>query len=211
MARKIQTGKVVEMTNPFDAIAKPKEAVAATKKSGIPNAATNEEMIKAVDELIKVKAKLAELEALKAGHEETIVSKVAVEQESDARKGNYHKSYYVNGSNDSKVTYTTVDKFSAVKADTIEALKACIGETKYTEWFEKKRTVTLVEGALANAALVAKLMKAIETSGMAINEVFNVVDTVVAKPGLDEKQFGLAQERLQEFRSLVKQNKASLK
>jgi hypothetical protein len=109
------------------------------------------------------------------------------------------------------VTYTTVDKFSAVKSEVVDDLKACIGEAKFNEWFEKRRTVTLVKGALANATLVGKLMKAIEASGMSIGEVFNVVDTTVAKSGLDEKQFGLAQERLQVFRSLVKQNKASLK
>ena len=205
--RKIQTGDAVPIVDAFDAIAKSKQT--AAKTSGIPTIKLSVELAKNVDTLITTKAQIAALEANKAAAEERLNDVVSVDQEQDARKGNFSKSYYLHGTTDTKITYTKTDKFSAVDSDIIPDLKTLIGDEKYDLWFEKKRNIKFL--AAENKDLMAKIMAAITAAGLSLAEVFEVTDTIVAKPGLDEKQFELSPVALAKFKVLVKQNKASFK
>ena len=81
----------------------------------------------------------------------------------------------------------------------------------YDDLFETKRNISIKKEVLDNDTLVNKIATACEKAGLSIGEIFDVGDKVVAKSGLDKKQYDLPKSKLEVFRTLVKQNKPALK
>ena len=96
LKRKIQTGDVSVVTiigDPFAALAQ--TPVASSKKSSKMTAKVTDAIKKAVDKLVSTKATLTSLEAEKAALEEQIIEHVRPQQDANARKGEFSKSYLV--------------------------------------------------------------------------------------------------------------------
>ena len=209
--RKIQTGEVsIAITSdPFAELAKSPAAV--SKKSSKMTAKVTEPIKKAVDKLVNTKASIASLEAEKAALEEQIIGHVRPQQDENARKGDFSKSYLVEGES-SNVTYVTSDRFSVPKTpEELEALKRLLGPDRFNEWFDKERTITLKESASKNPEFIRVLQTALAAAQLNFADSFEVIDTVYAKKELDMKQYVLAQPVLDQFRTLCKQNKPALK
>lgn len=187
----------------FDAIAKPK-AEAKAKSSKI--AATVTDAIKsAVDGFIRIKAQLAALEAEKVDYATAIIDHVRPQQDRLAYTGQYSKSFSVAGTT-GEVLYTATDRFSVPKGEAEqEALAACVGNKFFEEHYETRRQVVVKPSATENKELMAKWRKAIEAAGLDFGDVFEVTDTLVAKPDLDVAQYELKPDKLAEFRTLCKQ------
>lgn len=209
--RKIQTGEIVSIavTDPFSEIAKP--AAPTTKKSSKLTAKVNDTIKSAVDKLVSTKATLTSLEAEKADLEEKIINHVRPQQDDNARKGDFSKSYLVEG-NSSNVTYVTSDRFSVPKTEEeLDALKRLLGQDRFNAWFEKKRTIKLKESASTNQTFITALRSALDTAGLSFADSFEVTDITVAKSDLDMKQYELGENVLEQFRTLCRQNKPALK
>jgi hypothetical protein len=197
--------------DPFTAIAKSAPVSTAKSKSTKPTANVTDEIKNSVDLVIQHKAEIKRLEAELTNHETSIIDHVRPQQDDNARSGAFSKSYEVPGNNGA-LTYVTSDRFSCPKEPAaIDQLKTLLGLTRFEEWFENKRTTNLQPGVLENPILVQKLVKAAADAGMSLGDVFDVVDTLVAKSDLDQKQYALKPAQLDEFRTLVRQNKPALK
>lgn len=132
------------------------------------------------------------------------------QQDSLAYKGTFTKSMSVAGVN-SEVTYVTSDRFSVPQdEEVLKELKKLVG-AKFDDLFETKRNIAIKAEVISNEVLLNKIAKACESAGLSIAEIFDVGDKVVGKDGLDEKQYQLTPEKLEVFRSLVRQNKPALK
>lgn len=195
--------------NPFDSIAQAAKP-ASTKKSH-PVANVTPDVRIAVDKVISTKASIVKLEHDLAEAEATIIEHVRPQQDDAARRGNFSKSFAVEGV-DGNLTYTTSDKFSITK-DPIEQdhIKDLCGAKWFAERFKVARNVTLTPAVQANTELLNKIVKAVTDAGITMAEAFIVTDTLVALPDLDLHQFDLPEAKLEEFRTLVKQNKPALK
>ena len=193
----------------FDKIAKPKDKVTTTKSSKKVASVTPNVKV-AVDQVIKCKAGIAKLKAEQEEFEGTIIDHVRPQQDNDARDGNFSKTYLVEG-HEGNLSYNTADSFSVPQdEDSQEALRDMLGD-KYDTWFKTKRVISLKEGIEKNEKLIDQIFEVITKAGLDPSDVFNAVDTVVAADDLDRKQYDLNQERLEVFRSIVKQRKAALK
>jgi len=207
MAKKVTQ---IVSADPFAAIAKPAAPV-ATKKSTKPTANVTDEIKASVDLFITHKAEVKRLEAEMANHETAIIEHVRPQQDDNARSGTFSKSYEVPG-NSGALTYVTSDRFSVTKdAPAVEQLKKLLGNARFEEWFETRRTITLKKEMQENQVFIQKLVKAVADAGMNLGDAFDVVDTLAAKPDLDQKQYSLKPAQLDEFRTLVRQNKPALK
>jgi hypothetical protein len=195
--------------NPFDAIAKPKEA---KKASSVKIAAEVTAAVKtAVDEVISIKAEINRKKAELDAQETIVIDHVSPQQDSKARSGEFSKSFYVEG-NTGALTYSTADSFSVPKDEAVqETVKTLIGEEKFNEWFKTKRTISLKEGLDGNTELINKITGAITKAGLDLADVFTVTDVLVHVDDLDRKQYDLDDQTLAEFRALVVPRKASLK
>ena len=204
------TGIVQAPADPFGAIAKP-AAPASSKKSEKPTAGVLPGIKKLVDLFLKNKSEVKLLEAEMASQETAIVAHVRPQQDDLARSGKFTKSLEVPGETGS-LTYVTSDRFSVPKETaTQDAIKALVGIARFEEWFETKRTITLKKEMQENADFIQKLVKAVAAAGMNLGDAFDVVDELRAKKDLDVKQYELTPAKLDEFRTLVRQNKPALK
>jgi hypothetical protein len=196
--------------NAFDKIAKPK---APAKKASTKIVADVSDDIKGkVDLVLHHKANIKQLEAEQLEAETAIIEHVRPQQDAQAYAGNFSKSFDVTG-NTGNLLYNTADSFSVPKDDAaIEAIKDLLGK-KFDDVLETKRVITLKAIAADNKELMDKVIAGIQAAGMELGDVFDVTDTYVTKPDLDRKQYDLfpKQPALENFRTLVKQRKASLK
>jgi len=200
---------IVSIGDPFAAIAKPSAPVSKTKSSK-PTAEVTNEIRNAVDLLIAHKAEIKRLEAESTESEALIIDHVRPQQDDLAREGKFTKSLEVPG-NTGALTYVTSDRFSVPnETDAIDSLKRLLGAT-FEDWFETKRTITLKKEAAEDQDFIQKLLKACEAAGMTIGDAFDVTDKLIAKPDLDQKQYGLSMKDLGIFRTLVRQSKPALK
>jgi hypothetical protein len=194
--------------NAFDKIAQ--KAPASPSKKSTKIAAVVDDAIKvAVDRVIQIKGQIKLLEQEQGDKETLIIDAVRPQQDAAAREGNYSKSFDVPG-NDGALVLTTADSFSVPKdAATLEAVKKTIGQKKYDEFIKNKRVVAVKPTVVADDKLVDKIMAVLDKAG--IENIFEVTDTPVACEDLDRKQYDLTQDKLDIFRTLVRQKKASLK
>lgn len=197
--------------NAFDKIAQKKEP-GTSKKSNKIAATVTDDIKKAVDTIIWAKAEINSLQAQLAENETLIIDHVKPQQDKNAYAGIFSKSFLVEG-NKGNITYTTSDKFSIPQDEASQdALKKLMGK-KYDEFFHTKRTITLLNKVQENEELVNKIIEAVKKAGINLEEAFKVEDIVVKKEGveMDRKQYELPEPKLETFRTLVKQAKASLK
>jgi hypothetical protein len=196
--------------NLFDTIAS-KDKPASSKKTNKIAAEVTQDIKKVVDKIINEKAEIDTLKSSLATHEEALINHVYPQQKKAAREGNYSKSFLVEGEK-GNLTYTTSDAFSIAKDETVHNdLKKLLGADKFAELFEYKRTITLKETVQNDAAFIQKLGKAVAAAGMTLGDAFEVTDILVAKDGLDQKQFEMSDDKLEVLRTLAKQKKAALK
>jgi hypothetical protein len=196
--------------NPFDAIAKPATTSAPSKSNKIA-AVVNDKIKAAVDTVINAKAAIAKLEFEKDEAETLIIGHVRPQQDKAAWTGNFSKSFAVEG-NVGNVTYTTSDKFSVPKEPEVqEAIRKCTGDKKFDEDFIVVRTISVKPAITEDLDKINKLVAACTKAGIDIGEFFSVTDVLKARPDLDRKQYDLTPKQLEEFRTLVRQNKPALK
>lgn len=182
----------------------------AGKKSDKIAAAVTEKIKKEVDNVINLKAQIKKLTAELSQAEQTIIDHVQPQQEKQARAGNYSKSFYVEGK-DGSLTYITSDRFTVPKDEEVhEALKTLLGKD-FDNYLEYKRSVNLTKKIMSDKALLNKVIKIITDAGISLSDAFEVKDILVTQPGVDKTQYELPPKTLVEFRTLVKQNKPSLK
>jgi len=199
--------KIAAVVNPFDAIA---QTVKPSGKSDKPTAKVTATIKEIVDRVISSKATIKTEEALLVEDEAEIVTCVRPQQDADARAGKFSKSYSVPG-NKGTLTYVTANKWSLPKdAASQAALKKLLGK-RYDLWFSPKRTIGIKPALGLDPVFTAKLVTACTAVGISIEESFEVFDTLVACEDLDKLQFELSAKDLEVFRSLVRQNKPSLK
>jgi len=197
-------------SNPFDAIAK---SSSPTKKSASNRIAAevNDEISTSVDLIIAHKAMIKSLEAEMDDYSDKVRDHVFKQQAIHARKGNYSKTFDVKG-NVGSLTYVASDRWTLPKeVELQEALEKFLGDKRFEEWFESRRTITLKPTAAENQDLITKLNKAIEAAGLSMADVFDVTDVLKSKKDLDENQFELDDKTLTQFRTICKQYKAGLK
>ena len=193
--------------NAFDKMASSPKPASKAKATKI-TASVNKYVKEAVDKVISIKASIKDLEADKLTTEAVIISHVRPQQDEEARTGNFSKSFDVSG-NKGNLVYTTSDKFSVPQEDDdINEIKNLL-KNKFEDFFEKERTVSLRPEVLKDDKLVNKIVSVLSKAGIA--DIFAVVDKYKSKKGLDEKQYNLDENDLDEFRTLVKQNKPALK
>jgi hypothetical protein len=194
----------------FDKIAK--KAEEKTKKSSIPTVAVPKNIAKNIDEFVAVKATIASSKTELLTLETGIIAHLQELQDKMAFEGDFEGSLRAQGLKEEAITYVTSDRFTAPQDEaSLAELKRLLGKT-YDDLFEIKRVTTMKKEALENEALLNKIASLCEKSGMLLNEAFEVGDKVVAKKGLNEKQYlSIPKDKLPIFRTLVRQYKASLK
>jgi hypothetical protein len=196
--------------NAFDAIAKPATTSAPSKSTKIA-AEVNDKIKAAVDTVINAKAAIAKLEFEKDEAETTIIGHVRPQQDKAAYAGNFSKSFAVEG-NVGNVTYTTSDKFSVPKEPEVQdSIRKCIGDKKFNADFKVFRTISVAPAITDDENKINKLIGAMTKAGIDIGEYFVVTDVLKALPDLDRKQYDLTPKQLEEFRTLVRQNKPGIK
>ena len=174
-------------------------------------AEVNDEISTSVDLIIAHKAMIKSLEAEMDDYSDKVRDHVFKQQAIHARKGNYSKTFDVKG-NVGSLTYVASDRWTLPKeVELQEALEKFLGDKRFEEWFESRRTITLKPTAAENQDLITKLNKAIEAAGLSMADVFDVTDVLKSKKDLDENQFELDDKTLTQFRTICKQYKAGLK
>lgn len=200
---------VTSKKNPFDAIAK--KAPVTGKKSSKVQAKVTDEIKAQVDQFVSIKGQIDALAAKKDQCQDKIISHVRPQQDELAYKGEFTKSLSVPG-NIGELTYVTTDRFSMPKEEEAQgALKELFGE-HFEECFKTKRTIVLKDEVQEDAVFMDKLIKAVKAAGREFSDTFDVTDSLVQKPDLDQKQYQfLPKEKLETFRSLAKPYSPSLK
>ncbi len=194
--------------DPFAKIAK-KDGTSSKKSTKIA-ASVTKKVKDAVEEVIEIKAQIKALKAKQDLAEQIIIEHVQPQQDAQARAGNYSKSFFVEGHKGSLV-YTSSDKYSIDKnAEVYEAIEEFLGDN-FDSFMKYVRTVALKPKVAENTTLVNKIIKACENAGISIDEAFDVKDVLVTLKDTDSKQFELSVDDLEQFRTLVRQYKASLK
>ncbi len=194
----------------FDKIAK-KSETPSSKKTSVVAAVVTKTIAKAVDEFVIINTTIKSAEADKKVLETQIIDYLRQQQDKLAYAGQFTKSMSAAGLDEkSRVTFVTTDRFTIPQDDaSLTEIKRVTGAA-YEDMFETKRTITMKE-VLENETLLNKIAAVCAKAGMVLSEVFEVGDKVVAKSGLDEKQYNLSSEKLDIFRTLVKQYKPALK
>lgn len=199
--------------NGFDKIAK--KATTATKKASVKVAAeVTKDMMQKVTRLISTKAQIKQLELDKATLEQEVIAVVRPQQDTLAYSGNYTNALEVAGAGEGeKVLYITQDRFILPQEEEpLSELRKVCGKV-YDEFFEVKRIISVKESVVKETSgeKLNRLVEACKKAGIDIAEVFDVADKVVAKPGLDQKQYDLPAEKLASFRVYARQFKPALK
>ena len=199
------------MSNPFDTLAKKSDSP-GKKKSDVVAAVVPKAVAKAIDEFVNIKVMVKSGEADLKVLETSIIECLREQQDALAYAGQFTKSLAANGLTETaRITFVTSDKFSVPQdEESLAELKRLTGKD-FDNMFETKRVIKVSEKALTNETLLTKIAGVCEKAGIPLSEVFEVGDKVIAKEGLDEKQYKLAKEKLPIFRTLVKQNKPALK
>jgi hypothetical protein len=197
--------------NAFDALSK--KATTATKKASIKiEASVTSDIRKKVDALIQTKAQIKQLESDKAIFEVAIIGHVQPQIDELAYNGSFTNAMSVPGSEQS-VSMIASDRFVVPQEDEpLDALRKVCGKS-YDEFFEVRRVITVKDTVVKESSgeKLGKLVDACKKAGIDIAEVFDVADKVVAKDNLLQNQYKLPKTTLQEFRSLVRPWKPSLK
>lgn len=208
------------MSNPFDGLAKKSDSP-GKKKSDVVAAVVPKKIAKNIDEFVAIKATVKSGEADLKVLETEIIECLREQQDTLAYAGQFTKSLAANGLTETvaangltetaRITYVTSDRFSVPQDEaSLTELKKITGPA-FDNMFETKRVITMKKDALENETLLMKIATACEKAGMPLVEAFDVCDKVIAKSGLDEKQYSLPKDKLSIFRTLVKQNKPALK
>jgi len=207
--KKTTARKVNWNENAFDALAK---TAPTSKSSTKPIVEVSDSIRKAVDAYLKAKAAEAKAKAEKEQSGEAIIDHVRKQQDKDAYAGKFSKSYEVPGTGDNKTTFVASDKFSvAQEAEVHDGIKDIVGDN-YPLVVTKVRTITLNEKMQQNEEFINKLVKLLADSELSLADAFEVTDKWVVVKGMDEAQYNLVPNtKLDEFRTLVKQAKPSLK
>jgi hypothetical protein len=117
---------------------------------------------------------------------------------------------------DSQVKYVTMDRFSVPQEpEALEALKKLVGK-KYDDMFETVQTILvkkeILNGSKESDAILNKIAAACEKAGLDIATLFDRTEKVIGKDDLDKKQYEVLKPvQLEEFRTLVRQAKPSLR
>ena len=199
------------MSNPFDGLAKKSDSP-GKKKSDVVAAVVPKKIAKNIDEFVAIKATVKSGEADLKVLETEIIECLREQQDTLAYAGQFTKSLAANGLTETaRITYVTSDRFSVPQDEaSLTELKKITGPA-FDNMFETKRVITMKKDALENETLLMKIAAACEKAGMPLVEAFDVCDKVIAKSGLDEKQYSLPKDKLSIFRTLVEQNKPALK
>ena len=190
---------------------------ASTKKSSKIAAVLSQDLKVAVDEVIVLKAQIKAAEATLGDREGALIEAVRPQQDDKAFNGLFSKSFLLEGvanaeGNAASLSYVTADKFSVPQEpEQLEAIKGCVGAQKYAEFFVEEPTVLIRAEVINNDSIMTSLLNAAEAAGLDINSIFDQRIKVKAKEGLDEKQYTLTPAKLAQFRTLVRQNKPSLR
>ena len=196
--------------NAFDKIKKSASDTAKTSSKKITASVTDAIKV-VVDKFVADKAAYKALEAKLKDAETLIIDHVRTQQDANAYRGDYAKSYLVAGKT-CEITYTTTDRFSIPQEEeTLKEIRKLIGEKKYNEFFKAKPSIVLKESVMKSEATLNKIASACEKAGLPIGDIFDMTEKIVACDNLDEKQYTIPAEKLVFFRALVKQYKASLK
>lgn len=195
--------------NAFDKIAK--SVTATEKKSDTPVAEVNAAIQSAVDSFVVTKARIKTDEATLKTLETTIIEHVRPQQDELGYCGSFTKSLKVPGT-ESTVTYVTSDRFSVTQDEPVQdALKTLVGPKNYDLFFQTKRTITVKKEVIDSEEKLNEMAAAIEKAGLNIADYFDVADKVIARDDLDRNQYKLTKSKLEEFRTMVRQNKPALK
>jgi hypothetical protein len=188
-----------------------KTGVAATKSASIHKEASVTDDVKAaVDKLVKAKATIKVAEADQQEAEELIIGHVKPQIDQLAYGGDFVKSLIVPGETASAM-YTQSDRFSVPQdADGIGRVQELTGEL-FDEMFELKTVLTVKPDVISSEEKLGKLVKALEKAGIDATEYFDNVARLVAKDGLDQKQYKLPASKLEDFRRDVRPSKPALK
>lgn len=196
------------MGSAFDKIAKKSNGTAKTADKVA--ATVNDEVKSAVDLVLAHKQEISRLEAELADKQDVIARHVRPQSDQLGFDGNYTKSMTVEG-NKGSILITYTDKWNVPQEDTIlKEIQKTTGKL-YAEFFPQRRSISMTEAALKDEATLNKVAEACKKAGLPIDGIFDVVDKVVACKGLDEKVYKLTPEKLATLRTLIKQNKPSLK
>jgi hypothetical protein len=194
--------------NAFDNLAK--KASDSTSKSSVLTAAVDKTVATDVDKYVSTKSDLKSLEADLKVIEARIIENLRAQQDDMAYKGSFTKSLLAQG-NKFKVTYVTADRFSVPQDEAALAeIKKVTGKL-YDSFFETRRSISIRDEAIKNEETLNKLISACEAAKLDIGSIFDVGDKVYAKSDLDRKQYDLPKNKLEVFRTLVRQNKPGLK
>ena len=206
MGRKVNW--ISKGANPFDAIATPVKTTKG-KTTKIIAKVTPEIQI-AVDTFINKKAEFARVKLEVEQLDTQIIDHVREQQDNLARAGNFSKSFEVQGVT-GVLTYSTSDKFSTPKDPAEQASLKSLLKDRFGEMFTTKRSISLKESVQSDTSFLQKFAKALAAAGIDLAATFDVVDVLEAKEDLDKNQYDLTPKEHETFRSLVKQNKPSLR
>lgn len=198
------------MSNAFDKVAKKADGTTKTSSKAKVAAEVTSEIKNKVDSFVANKAELARLEAENKDIESTIINHVRPQQDELGFCGSFTKSLLVTGNNAS-VTYVTSDRFSVPQDEAaVTEIKKVAGKL-FDDMFETKRSIAMKDATLKNEETLNKIAAACEKAGLSVGEIFDVSDKLIAKDGLDQKQYELPKTKLDQFRALVRQSKPALK
>jgi len=194
----------------FDKLAKSSNG--STSGSSRRVASVNDVIRAAVDTVIALKAKLAQIKSDLESNQKTVIEHVWPQYADLARNGSFTKSLDVPGET-GKVTFVQSDNWSIPQDEpTLTMLKELLGEALYARLFSIKRTISIKAEVLKDEKTLNRIATACEKAGMDIGDVFDVGDKVIANDDLDRKQFDdIPEEKFEKFRLLVHQYNPSLK
>jgi gas vesicle protein len=183
----------------------------SSTKSAKGIADVSEEIKTKVDQYVDNKASIKQLEAEQAGLEVAIIDHVRPQQDEMAYRGSFTKSMTVAG-NTAMLTYVTMDKFTVPQdEETLKALRDLVGKDKYNEMFETKEVYSIKPEIAKDDKKMNALATVCEKAGIDIVQYFDRSEKVIAKTDLDRKQYELKSDKLEIFRTHVRQAKPSLK
>jgi len=158
-----------------------------------------------VDELVSAKKSLAVAKADIASLEPEIIEAARKVQNEDGLKGNYRKSYDMNG-HESSVKFVSANKFS-IAEDDIEDLEDALGD-KFEDMIETGYVVKVKAEVMESDELQEKLM---ELLGDEFGTYFETITTRKVCTDFDKKLYDLDESTREEVKELAKQAKPALK
>lgn len=179
----------------------------AAKKNGIPTIALPAEMKKSIDEIVAAKKAMKEAKAVLETREAEVISHVMPIYEKDAFDGNFHKSYYICGEEET-ITFVTSDKFSAPTNDEIPELQEILKD-KFEDSIKKEVEVKLRPEVFSNKQLQRSLLELIPKERF--SEFFISETRWEICEGFDQKRFSFGRKIYDRLANIIKQAKASLK